>query len=184
MDQEMDKDFTDCQDESVIDIVQEGNIADEDSDTEQHENEHDYQQEEPKHEMVVFSEETKGSESSIEAAIGNKEKDVYLQENEQSFKEMRSNMKDGGNEEESNAYISQELELDRVDGKEADHEDTETAIGANEINSIHEESELNYTDMDQEMEDIIDEAIDKHVNHEQGSDEIIADVTDESGKKM
>merc|ERR1711915_227167 len=65
-----------------------------------------------------------------------------------------------------------------------DHEDTKAAIGAKDINTIQEESELDYTDMDQEMEDIIDEAIDKHVIQEQDSDEIIADVTDESGKKI
>merc|ERR1719295_1453261 len=119
---------------------------------EEHQNEEDGQREEPNHERLVFSQETNGTESSVEVAIGNQEKEAYLQENEQSYNEMSSEMKDEGNEKDSNNCTFQEAKFDRVDGKEEYHEDTEAATEAKEINRSEEENELECTRMDQEMD--------------------------------
>merc|ERR1711962_1023824 len=109
---------------------------------EEHQNEEADQREEPNHERLVFSQETNGTESSIEAEIGNQEKEAYLQENEQSFNEMSSEMKDEDKEKDSNNCTFQEAKFDGVDGKEGDREDTEAATEAKEINRSKEENEM------------------------------------------
>merc|ERR1719295_10018 len=130
---------------------------------EEHQNEEADQREEPNHEGLVFSQETNGTESSIEAEIGNQEKEAYLQENEQSFNEMSSEMKDEDKEKDSSNCTFQEAKFDRVNGKEADHEDTEAATEAKEINRSEEESELDCTKMDQEMDKDVTDCQDESV---------------------